>query len=479
MAGPSVTVEMCGDELKLMKSLQKSIDKNRELDKSLKDSGKSGEEASKKIDDGTKKANSGLDSAIGKVGRFAAGFASAGTAISLVKGVIDEMNKSLEESKRLSESLRDRRANLAAVATTNADCAMLEATSNRVAINNAMDHEKARELVYNARSGNFVDGVDTTARFARYANGDVAAVSSVATQVPQLFRGGITPSQALNATQAAATYSHLEFANLANIMPTAAQGGYAIGSSPAETVAMMGVLPALFSGNGSTAADRVKSFGLRLGGDERFAGLGFVGATQKLQGMSPEERSNVLGDSIEMKEAFNSLSSSLDQIQTLQRQVQAAIDQTGTEQSQIGQMDARYRSDPVSRALFERDQAKIARELDQEKILSAGALAGEAQSEAIRRQQQLFGANQAEIGVGSRLSDAASFLNPRLAPYGRMLGSAIYQQVSGDTSARPYIFPQSQQDAADAASQAVRKTLVDISQQSRGPSTLASPDVDR
>jgi len=476
MAGPSVTVEMSGNELKLLKSLQKIIDKNRELDKSLKDSGKTGEEASKKIEEGNKKTGDGLDSAIGKVGKFAAGFASAGTAIAIVKGVIDEMNKSLEESKRLTETLAQSRWDLASVADNPEEYRQFQKTANRLAGQYGLSATDANRLVFSADSANYMGDVDYAARVAR-AFGQ-APTEEVAAKLPQMYMGQLSATEALAGAATAMKESPADFAQIASAMGSATEGGSFNKSSPDEMLATLSVLAGQF-GNVSSAADRMKAFGIQMQLKEGFQGLGFVETIKKLQAMPAGERQEVLGGGLEMNSAFQKMANNLPLIESRRLQIRQSMDAAGTGGDRLSQIESNYFSDATNRALDERDRAKIAREIEQEKLLSASALMGEAESETIRRQQQMLGANQAEIASGSLLSDAFGYLNPRLSPYGRMIGSAVYQRVSGDTSARPYTFPQSQQDAADAASQAVRKTLVDISQQSRGPSTLASPDVDR
>ena len=148
----------------------------------------------------------------------------------------------------------------------------------------------------------------------------------------------------------------------------------------------------------------------------------------------------------------------------------------------ISRMEQLRASDPTSRALLERDRMQVNRQLTEEGILSAPALSAEAQRESLRQQQTMQGLHPAGSAFSSLVGDAAEYVNPGLGVYGQMFGEQMFRRAGGDARLPLYSFPQSTQQNGNAsaeASRAVRETLIDISQQSRGPSTLAAPDVDR
>jgi hypothetical protein len=468
---------MSADETKLFRALQKVVDKNKEVDKSLKDVGKSGEDASKKAGDGVKKVGDESESATAKIGKMAMGFATVGTAVSAVTAVINEMNKAIEESKQLTEKLKTSRANLASVATDAADYHSLEDRASRAAIARGIDPEMARNLMFSARSSGYEADFENVARYAAFF--DSSAVSTAADKLPQIFGGRVNASQALNATFAAAQQSNLNFAEIAASAPQAAEGGAFLGASPAETLGTLSVLAAQFK-SGNTAADRMKAFGVQMQLQEGFQGLGYIEAVKKLQAMPAAERQGILGQGQELNVAYQKLVENLDLIEQRTAQVQSSIDATGTGGDMISQMEGIYFSSSTNRSLFERDRARVGRQLGEEGRLSSGALSAEAQAEAIRQQQGMYGAHQAEIAVGSITAYGAGFFDPRLAPVGQRVGTDLIRRAGG-LPPLPVGWPAAGQGQAEdaAAAEAARRAILEVGQQSRGPSTLARPDVDR
>lgn len=233
-----------------------------------------------------------------------------------------------------------------------------------------------------------------------------------------------------------------------------------IGASPQETLGVLSVLAAQF-GRGSTAADRMSAFGTKMALEDGFQGLGFIESVRKLQAMSPEERSGILGNSQELNVAYQKLTENLDTIVERVGQVDQAIRTTGTDQSMIAQMENVYFSNSRNRALFERDRQRIASELGGEGLDSEYALNAEA-SMFESRQQQQRSLGRVGRGVADLFGGAGSYWTPATGAVGQEFGGFVGRY-----------------DSSVQGAEFVEQIVSRLIERAGNGSNMAQPDVDR
>lgn len=236
------------------------------------------------------------------------------------------MEKYNEEKAKAVESIsatKDSRRSLGQIANDSNDYQALVDASNRVAIAGGIDRELAQDFVFSGRSEGF--DAEALAKFIPVVSAD--SLSKVAGQVNTLYGGSLSAEQTINAVLSGARSSRLNFEDLSSGLASVAEGGRLQKSSAEEQIGSLSVLASYFK-SGDTAADRLKAFQTRmaLGGQEfGVAGMGIVDATRAIQGMSPEDRSKLLGESQEVNAAFSALAENLPTIQQRIHEINGAI----------------------------------------------------------------------------------------------------------------------------------------------------------
>ncbi len=280
----TTVVEMTGEERRLIQSLQKVIAKEAEHANQLERTGRAGGKAGDGIDRGMKRAEkasvlslkgiqrAGTDSFRKLRTSAASDLASvAGGFTSLEAGLgkfVELQNAAIAKNRELFSGLQsteggDRR--LVQIAENAQDFRQLRGRADEIAGKFGIERTDARGLVFSARSENFEDTLEFIAKNAQVI--DTTAQSTVAGQLPQLFKGsGLTGTQFINATLAAAKDSRADFEAIARVVPIAAQGGSVAGAKPEEILAATSVLPSRTT-SPEVAANLIKAFATKVGLD--------------------------------------------------------------------------------------------------------------------------------------------------------------------------------------------------------------------
>lgn len=324
----NVTIELSGDEANLFRSLQKVIGQQDKMQGGFGKVRNSANQAGDRISEvfGTK--------AVQQLQRFQAGMSAVQTAFSLVASEWRELRALQENTLRSPERLFNADRALTQIALDAQDLAALRDQADSLAGRYGISREDARRLIFSGRSEGFEGAVDFIAQHVGVV--DPTAAAGVAGQLPTLFKGRITPEQAVNATLVAAEASRLNFEQVAAALPQAAEGAAVAGASPAETIAALSVLAGRFK-SGETAADRLKGFGVAVGIDERFKGRGILGSFRQLQALPEAERAEFLGKSAELNTVFAILSEEIAAVEARQRQIEQAIRTATGPSSRIAQ----------------------------------------------------------------------------------------------------------------------------------------------
>ena len=347
MAG-QIKVEMTADQAKLFKEFQKQ---QREIDKlkaGYKDLGRTGKRATDKAQKGFEKQNSVIAKTKKSLLGMASTYAGVGTAIAGVAAVLKDMKERQDEAIRGARQLIDVRGSLAQISESADQFSARRQRAQKIAGRTLLSEKQATSLLFSGISEGFEPDVSYIARLAPLIKPKPGA--RLAGQVPTLFGGRISSRQSVAAGIIASGQSRLNAGQLADVLPAAAEGATGKpGASPAETFGSLSVFANLF-GSVSTAADRLKAFGLRLGLDKRFEGKGFIKSVRMLRNMPEAKRQEFLGESQELNTAFNKFSANLGEIVSRTQEVKSAIGNVGTPQSPVQQRLRTRLSDPQVRS---------------------------------------------------------------------------------------------------------------------------------
>ena len=467
MAGPQLSVEMTGDEARLFKSLQKVISQNQKLEQSFDKT----RQTAKKTSDDTARGFSQLGNSIKQ---HVVGIASVATAWQAVTDALRGYDQALKDTMSQAARLAQSRQSLSQIATDTADLNKMNQRADSAAVRFGVERAIAREVLFSARSENW--SADYEKVLALNQVYDAESAARVAGQVPALFNNKITPMQSINALATASGPSRLRFQELAAVLPEAAAGANMLGSSPEETMAALGVLAKRY-GSPSTTSTGIAGYGAALGLDPRFQGKGLIETTRMLQGMSPDERSKVLGSSQELNKAYLQFSSELQNIADETAKIRQQIALTNTDQSYASQrVRNRLKSNDLS---FEMQQAKIAEVRAQ--IASERALGRKAASSSIADERTRQFLNTADMGfVDYTRANFANTIGETIGLSGEQREGLVKLQagipdISGLSDVERFV----RNGISDRNTQQITERLDRLIQLMRGNTTLAEPDADR
>lgn len=242
-------------------------------------------------------------SAASKMKSYIQGMAGLAGATSLFSSALAQAREDAMEVMSTYESLIEQRRNLLQIAKPG-EQDQQTAQADSLAMTYGLTRKDAYELLTSSKNEGFEASVPFIARAISANIVTEKAASTVAGQVPALFPGaGLTPEQALNMNLAAAGSSRLSFEGIAVGLPIAAETMNLQGSSPAETMSVLGVLSKRFR-SGETAGYRASMLAGKLSNDPRFEGKGLMGAVDTLAAMPESKRKAFLKDDKETNAAY-------------------------------------------------------------------------------------------------------------------------------------------------------------------------------
>jgi hypothetical protein len=382
--------------------LEKYSDQMRQLNTALK-AGKIDQETFNRATAGAKSefesAGKARETAFGsmamaKLVDFTASMGALTIATQVFTGAMERAQAVTRESMANVEGLVDSRRQLNQVGESSGDIQKLNDRADELAIKYGTPRAATRDMLFQARSLGFEGAADTIAEVAGANILDMGAASRAAGKVPGLFGNRIGPEAAMNATLVAAKESDLNFEQIANALPTAAEGAAPAGSGEAETIALLSVMAAKYK-SGDTAAERIKSFGAAVATNDDFRGKGIVSAVKSLQGMPADQRQEFFGGNKELVLGYDAITSLLPTYQERLPKIQKAIDRAGMPDSFL-ETRIRESFDPAtkegrlnaSRAEFNREGTAL--DVQREGQLAEG---GFSRGSAVRRGTRLMEAD--------------------------------------------------------------------------------------
>jgi hypothetical protein len=174
------------------------------------------------------------------------GFASYQAILSKVSEALQFVSAETDKAKASFEGLSDPRRRLSQIAdpgTPGRSLDELEARVDTLAARFGEDREKVAGALFSAVSEGFEGALENIVRYGDVV--DVGSASGVAGQVPSLFKGAISPDEAVSTTLLAARQSRLDFEQIAAAMPTIAAGAAMTGSTPTEAMGVLSVMAVL------------------------------------------------------------------------------------------------------------------------------------------------------------------------------------------------------------------------------------------
>jgi hypothetical protein len=445
-----VVVEMSGDEAKLFRSYQKIIDQATKLDGKHKGIKASGQAAGQQMEQtfGGKAASS--------LQNYITGMATLGAATGAFQAAMAAANAETQAALASVERLVATRSQLQQVAEGGADAQRLNTLSNQLATTYGIDRAAAQEVVFSAKSEGFVGSESLVARLMAANELNSGSIRTLAGQIPGIFNQQITPIQGIAGGALAAKYSRLSVDELAANLPKAAQGGAIAGSSPAETMALAGILAT----RGDRASEYMSTFASQLAtGDQRkkFAGLGIVGMVQKLGGMSESQRQGILGTGKETNLSYMWIQQDMAKILQQRAEVQGAMDNAG---SFVTDVEAKA-FDPTTEVgrmqagRVESIRARNVAEIGAESRLAGG---GYARQTAMTRFKQNLGERGvnpiSRWGASTAMDFADSMrMTPEMTTLAGRLGSGDFNVLRG-----PDALIDAARDLKDAAASLIRSS---------------------
>jgi hypothetical protein len=340
--------------------------------------------------------------AAASLNQYVMGFASMTTAIQLFARAMAYAQANTDAAMASVEKYIETRRELKQMADTGQEFQQFEEFANRLSMF-GMPRGGAQEIISAAQAEGFTGNEELVARLVAANELSPQSVRTLAGQIPSIFDKQITPMQGIAGGALAGKFSRLTVDELAAMLPKAAQGGAISGATPAETMALGATLVT----RGERAPEYMGTFASQLATGEyrsQFAGLGVVGAVEKLQAMPEEERQEILGTGKETNLTYRWVLQDKELIEQRTAAIQQAFDDA---ESYVGRVEKKT-FDPTTA----QGRLMIAR---REAIVAANRL-------EIQREEQLAEGGYLRRAAKTR-GIAMGEVEPA-GPVGRYLGSA-------------------------------------------------------
>ncbi len=367
-----VTVELTGDEARLLRSLDKVIDKEKKLARTAGDVGK-------KSKRGAKEAEGGLRGMVKGLGAAVVGYAALTAAAGFFRDMLRDIN---QQAKGAAESLKKgagARRQLVQVAGSLEEAKEIAAAVKATRKQAGVGGESARNLQFQLKS---LELQKDRKLFASLFDitGDEAGPTNIARGVKILQETfgpeeAGTSRQGINKLLAGSAGSPIGAGELGQAVSVAAIEASALAGTDEETIAVVATMAKALK-SASIAAERLKAFAVaaKKAGVGGKGILGAVSGFEKLVEGKTEKERGILFGSTEARSAFRLLQKQRDQIRALTLKVGLAERETGGAGDLLEQKLTLAARDPLLRALKKRRVAAQKREIKEEERLGVRKL---------------------------------------------------------------------------------------------------------
>lgn len=397
MAATGLSVEMSGDESRLLRSVQATINKFGKLEGQMQgavNKAKSVEKSVRRIGSGGRKElgpQGGLASDIkGTIARIGGIAAAAG----LAKVALSDMAATRTAAGERITTAEEGRSQLAQLADTKPQFEELIRQVEQIRTERGIDEIEAFKLVFSAASAGFKKQTPFFAELKEIGFAPEAAVTAVQ-KLSQTFPDSGTPREIINKTIAAAAPSPVGASDIARVAAVPAVSFKEIGGTADELLALVGVLAKVFK-NENTAAEKIKTLADQVGKKREFIDPAALLKLEKIFNLPKIEGLELLrqlpglakagalsttadGPPVTLREflseqnavvALKAIQAAAPEIRDQVQAIQTAGRQTGTPEDQLAKKFSFVREDPKLSANRRSAIAKEKRELAEEEDLA-------------------------------------------------------------------------------------------------------------
>ena len=302
---------------------------------------------------------------------YGLGLANAGK---LLQAYMKELTDFHEKSIEIVKSLKESEAALNQIATQRVRLPAMMEHAELIAQESGVPLAVAQDLVFKGQSEGIPLG--TIGRLAQFQHTmDPMASANIAGKMPLLFNDpaaprpdNLTGMEALNILMASAEKSPFNAEMMARHLPKVAEGAVQAGAGIEESAAILAVL-APKTAKEAGIADAMKSYGEFIASKPELAGRGMVGGTRALEGMTEEQRRDLIKENKEVWKAYRWMKGALMpaeegkyNIQDIYRINREARARTGTDSSKVSMAEMRAKEELNFRARTALERAEIAEE---------------------------------------------------------------------------------------------------------------------
>lgn len=272
------------------------------------------------------------EKAVGSLGKYFGAITVGAAVFESIQSRLERINELQRESLEAAKVAVPADVKLAGVFKEQLPEAIKRADSTAFEL--GLDRNATKELLFDAKSGGFLEEFETVAR-GGIALQSTEAAGIAAGKVRQAFPQ-LSPAEAINLSLKSSELSSLRPEEFTRSLPVATLAGRTIGASPEETFAIQSQLANL-SKSGETSATSLNAFS-RAADKAGLGGDGFFAAVDKFSAFDDERRKKELEANSEAFEAFKNLKLLQENIKGVERSLITARRNAGTPQSAVNQV---------------------------------------------------------------------------------------------------------------------------------------------
>jgi hypothetical protein len=403
---PSITVVLTADEARLLRAQQKVIDQQVKMQGGYK-----------KVQTASKQAGATAQqsfggAAVGRLKAYATGAIGVSTAIGFITRAFAGMKQEGDAAIATLKGIQDASRDLNQVARSANDLTRMQARADSGAMFSSDPNARnvARKVLADMRREGADQDFENVMRLSQAV--DPESASKVGLQLSDMFKGKLSPMQAVELAFAASRpgVGEASFEETAKFLPTVAEAGSLTGASPEEVAALTATLLDRMA-KGKTAASLAKNLALQMQSDPRLAGKGIMEGERIIREEFPEKDRAAFMKSKENSEFFAIIAEERGAMMARQREISKDMRAFGTPQSETERAVARAASDPKMSSALKLAQAERANEMTREKALGEDKAQSAAAVLNVQRVLREAGRSEWEVYRAKRAAEGALALN--------------------------------------------------------------------
>lgn len=316
-------------------------------------------------------ARASLSDMAGALGLVTTATGAAAAGVNLLKTAWDRAEQQGQRATDKMKSLFDLRGQTMQVAGAGEGEKLIQ-RANRAAASGTADQRESLSVLNTAIGGGFLDEYERIIAADQWG-ADAESSSKMISKTLGIFKDSeptLTGEQVMNMAAAAAREGNLDYTDVARSVSEASAGSPIFGANSTETFGLLSVMAEKF-GSAETASARTTEFMTKLGLSDRFRGREItpMDAIRELQGLSFEERKEILKEDMSTNTFYSHAVASGARIPERTAKIEEARRLSGTDQSQLALMERETRAVPLQMATLEMMRAENANGVAEEEVL--------------------------------------------------------------------------------------------------------------